>query len=76
MCHLRTMAILNVRKSVFWPLRLYFWTIEPHIWNIDASGDLQKLSLEKLSIFSFAPAEKRSIAPKKFSVVSPLSKNK
>ena len=76
MCHLRTAAILNVRKGVFWPLRLYYWTNALHIWNIDASGHLQKLWLEKFSFFPLALAEKGSIAPKSFSVVSPLIKNK
>ena len=62
MSHLRTIAILNVRKSVFWTLRLYYWTNAIHIWNIDASGHLQKLWLDKFLIFSLALAEKRSIA--------------
>ena len=51
MCHMRTIAILNVRKSIFWPLRLYFWTNAPHIRDIDASGNLQKLWRDKLSVF-------------------------
>ena len=76
MSHLRTIVILNVRKSVFWTLRLYYWTNALHIWNIDASGHLQKLWLEKFSFFSLALAEKGSIAPKSFSVVSPLIKDK
>jgi hypothetical protein len=58
MSHLRKIAILNVRKSVFWPLRLYYWTNALHIWNIDASGHLQKLRLDKFSFFSLALAEK------------------
>ena len=35
-CHLRTVAVRNMRKSVFWRLQLYFWAYSPHIWNIDA----------------------------------------
>ena len=76
MSHLRTIVILNVRKSVFWTLRLYYWTNALYIWNIDASGHLQKLWLEKFSLFSLALAEKGSIAPKSVSIVSPLIKKK
>jgi hypothetical protein len=46
----------------------------PLIWNIDASGRLQKLCRYRFSKFSFALAEKRSIAPNIFSVVSLLLK--
>ena len=38
----------------------------PHIWNIDASGHLQKLCRYRFSNFIFALAEKSSIAPKIF----------
>ena len=51
MSHLRTIEILHVRKRVFWCLRLYFWTNLPHIWYIDASGDLQKICRYIFSFF-------------------------
>ena len=71
-CHLRTVAVRNMRKSVFWRLQLYFWAYSPHIWNIDAYWHLKKTCRFRFLIFSFALAKKPSIAQKSFSLLSPL----
>ena len=83
MCHLHTVAILYVRKSVFFfffffflRLRLYFWTNSPHIWNIDESGDLQKLCRDRYFYFFIRWRKSVQLRQRFFSVVSPLLQKK